>query len=85
MIIPIRCFTCGNVLADKELTYRHLISKQKLGDNSELPFMFEVKSLGDTSVEQLKSVEGKILDQLSVTKMCCRRHMLSSVDCMEDI
>lgn len=86
MIIPIRCFTCGNILADKELTYRHLVSKQKSGnDTSELSFMFEVASLGDTPVENLKSVEGKVLDQLSVTKMCCRRHMLSSVDCMEDI
>ena len=86
MIIPIRCFTCGNVLADKELTYQYLVSKQK-SDNTtmDLPFMFEVDSSTKQSVEDLKSVHGKVLDQLGVTKMCCRRHMLSSVDCMEDI
>ena len=86
MIIPVRCFTCGNVLADKELTYRYLVSKQKDKDQSnELPFILKLESTVDKSVEELKSIEGKVLDLIGVTKMCCRRHMLSSVDCLEDI
>ena len=27
-----------------------------------------------------KTVEGKILDQMGLTKICCRRHMLTHVD-----
>ena len=35
MIIPVRCFTCGNVLADKELVYHELVKKGKQVDNDE--------------------------------------------------
>ena len=27
-----------------------------------------------------KTPEGKVLDKLNLTKMCCRRHMLTHVD-----
>ena len=27
-----------------------------------------------------KTVEGKVMDQLQLTKLCCRRHMLCHVD-----
>ena len=31
MIIPIKCFTCGNVLADKYRYYQEEVRKMKLG------------------------------------------------------
>ena len=83
MIIPIRCFTCGNVLADKELAYQTLISQQK--KTSGLDFIRDVNALLNKNEEDMKSVEGKVLDQLKVYKMCCRRHMLTSVDALADI
>ena len=89
MIIPVRCFTCGNVLADKELVYRELVKKGKQVDNDEearkLSFIRNVDELLNKSEDDMKSVEGKVLDLLGVTKMCCRRHMLTSVDILEDI
>ena len=89
MIIPVRCFTCGNVLADKELVYRELVKKDKQVDNDEearkLSFIRNVDELLNKSEDDMKSVEGKVLDLLGVTKMCCRRHMLTSVDILEDI
>lgn len=89
MIIPVRCFTCGNVLADKELVYRELVKKGKQVDNDEearkLTFIRNVDELLNKSEDDMKSVEGKVLDLLGVTKMCCRRHMLTSVDILEDI
>jgi DNA-directed RNA polymerase I, II, and III subunit RPABC5 len=27
-----------------------------------------------------KTIEGNVLDELGLTKMCCRRHMLTHVD-----
>lgn len=88
MILPVRCFTCGNILADKELAYRMLVEQEKRagGDTSaDLPFMFNIDTMKGRSAEELKSTEGRVLDKLGVVKMCCRRHMLTSVDCLEDI
>lgn len=30
-----------------------------------------------------RSVRGRVLDDLRITKLCCRRHMLSNVDLMD--
>ena len=89
MIIPVRCFTCGNILADKELAYRELVKQGKqLHDDDkarELSFIRNVEDFLNKNEEDIKSVEGKMLDKLGVFKMCCRRHMLTSVDVLEDI
>ena len=83
MIIPVRCFTCGNILADKELAYRKLVEDAS-ASTADLPFMYHMDDIHTKSVDELKSVQGKVLDRLGVVKMCCRRHMLTSVDCLED-
>ena len=36
MIIPIKCFKCGNVLADKHRYYSEQVCKIKLRDNKSL-------------------------------------------------
>ena len=33
-----------------------------------------------TNSNMLKSAEGEVLDELGLTKMCCRRHFLTHVD-----
>ena len=75
MIIPVKCFTCGKVLGDKYLYYlkkvRELKVEQKLDEN-------EVIYLTETTTQ--KTPEGKTLDDLGLTKLCCRRHMLTHVD-----
>jgi DNA-directed RNA polymerase subunit N (RpoN/RPB10) len=90
MIIPIRCFTCGNILADKELMYQALVTNGKktatgVDADAGVPFMYNIEAMKGKSMKELKSVEGTALDKLGVVKMCCRRHMLTSVDCLEDI
>ena len=35
MIIPIKCFSCGNVLADKYLHYVKEVNKKKLAQGKE--------------------------------------------------
>lgn len=87
MLIPIRCFTCGNVLADKELAYHTLLRDTHKTTNA-MPFM-DAENIGEllakTSEDEMKSPQGKVLDTLGVWKMCCRRHMLTTVDVLEDI
>jgi|TARA_B110000285_G_scaffold220919_1_gene273229 DNA-directed RNA polymerase subunit N (RpoN/RPB10) len=75
MIIPIKCFTCGNVLANKWDYYVREVRKEKIAKNIDLE---KVVYLTGNNIE--KTIEGKILDNMKLYKMCCRRHMLTHVD-----
>jgi len=75
MIIPVKCFTCGNVLADKYLFYVKEVRKIKVNNGLTTN---EVIYLDDKLIK--KTPEGTVLDKLNLTKMCCRRHMLTHVD-----
>lgn len=74
MIIPIKCFTCGEVLANKYRYYCDEVRKQKLKDNQNEKVLYFDKNYNK------KSVEGNVLDEMGLTKYCCRRHMLTHVD-----
>ena len=75
MIIPVKCFTCGNVLADKYEYYlrevRAIKMKEDLPQNTVVYF-----SKSNVS----KTPEARDLDNLKLNKLCCRRHLLSHVD-----
>ena len=75
MIIPVKCFTCGMVLADKYLYYVKEVRKIKLQNEMALD---EDIYLDENNIK--KTPEGEVLDKLNLTKMCCRRHMLTHVD-----
>lgn len=75
MIIPVKCFTCGKVLADKYLYYVKEVRKMKIERGMDTE---EVVYLEDKKIK--KTPEGLVLDKLNLTKMCCRRHMLTHVD-----
>ncbi len=75
MIIPVKCFTCGKVLADKYRYYKEEVNK--------------ANSNNDVSVDDIiyfttdntdKTINGRVLDDLKLNKICCRRHMLTHVD-----
>lgn len=75
MIIPIKCFTCGKVLADKYRFYIEKVRKEKKDNNLD-----EDDVVYLTKENTTKAIEGKVLDELNLNKMCCRRHMLTHVD-----
>lgn len=75
MIIPIKCFTCGKVLADKYIYYKTEVKKAKINKGLDVNSVIYL-TLSNNS----KTPEGKILDDLNLTKACCRRHMLTHVD-----
>tara|TARA_B100001540_G_C15328753_1_gene426990 strand:- start:179 stop:412 length:234 start_codon:yes stop_codon:yes gene_type:complete len=75
MIIPVKCFTCGKVLADKYLWYIKEVRKIKANNEVDPE---DVIYLDETNIK--KTAEGKTLDKLKLTKICCRRHMLTHVD-----
>lgn len=88
MIIPIKCFTCGKVLADKYLFYVREVRKKKL-TKRQTDDQKGHDQMGYDQTDQIvyltkqnitKTPEGHTMDELSLTRMCCRRHLLTHVD-----
>jgi len=73
MIIPIKCPTCGKVIAD---LYDYFI-RETIKRNIQ-------KGISPTKTEYFsidnKSAQGELLDELGLDMVCCRRVMLTHVD-----
>lgn len=77
MIIPVRCMTCGKVLADKWNAYSKQVeklTKQKENQDDE-----------PTLKNFEQNHKGGILKDLGITKMCCKRHMLTHIDIIDSL
>ena len=75
MLIPVKCFTCGKVLANKYRHYLEQVRKLKMANKMDVEsVIYLTKEFID------KTPEGEVLDNLGLNKMCCRRHMLTHVD-----
>jgi DNA-directed RNA polymerase subunit N (RpoN/RPB10) len=75
MIIPIKCFTCGNVLADKYRFFLEKVKRMKIAESKDTQCVVYL-----TKENMEKTPEGKVLDALGLYNVCCRRHMLTHVD-----
>ena len=75
MIIPVKCFSCGMVLADEYRYYVEEVRKRKMAKDMDVDkVLYLTKNFSE------KTPEGDIMDELGLNKMCCRRHMLTHVD-----
>tara|TARA_B000000557_G_C20701499_1_gene411795 strand:- start:598 stop:861 length:264 start_codon:yes stop_codon:yes gene_type:complete len=84
MIIPVKCFTCGNIIGNKYLYFTEKVIELKKDKNlkhENIQYLTNdiMDELGKVNTLE-KSVEGQVLDELKLTKQCCRRHMLTHVD-----
>jgi DNA-directed RNA polymerase subunit N (RpoN/RPB10) len=82
MLIPVRCYTCGEILADKWIPYISAIQNDKNNIDGEVDpdkDILELKYIDIKEPKPEKSIEGKILDELELHKYCCRRMMLGNV------
>jgi DNA-directed RNA polymerase subunit N len=59
MLVPVRCFTCGNLIADKFEDYQT-----------------KVKAAEDPA---------KVLDSLGISRYCCRRMLLTTVETIQQV
>jgi len=76
MIIPVRCFTCGRVMADVSEYYEK--EKEKL--------ILEDKKVSDALYKNFDKIHTKeILDNLGLRRYCCRRNLISNIDMMHII
>jgi DNA-directed RNA polymerase I, II, and III subunit RPABC5 len=63
------------VIADKYRYYCEEVRKRKMTRDLHIE-----KVIYLTPEYSEKTPEGEVLDELNLTKMCCRRHMLTHVD-----
>lgn len=86
MIIPVRCFTCGAVLADKYNYFLKETRRKKMenietsSDSSRATHKSINNAVYLTKMTNEKTAEGDVMDELGLINMCCRRHMLTHVD-----
>ena len=78
MIIPVRCMTCGKVIADKWDLYLKLLQS-----DPDIHKQSETINVRSDKIE--KTIEGKVMDNLGLKRYCCRRHILTHVDLIEII
>tara|TARA_Y100000389_G_C17423020_1_gene497861 strand:+ start:1451 stop:1684 length:234 start_codon:yes stop_codon:yes gene_type:complete len=77
MIQPIRCFTCGKVIAD-QIDYYNTEKKKKEQENK--------TKKEDDVIEHFDKIHTKdILDNLGLTRYCCRRMFITDIDLMNII
>ena len=76
MIIPVRCFTCGNVLGSKYDKYNEL-KKEKEKKDKETNVV-----ISDYNIEEIKKLDNnkEIFDKLMISRYCCKRHLISHID-----
>lgn len=72
-MFPVKCFTCGMVIADKYRFYLNEVAKQYRAKGEEQKIIY--LDVNSDVVE--KTIEGQTLDLLKVTNVCCRRHFLT--------
>jgi len=75
MIIPVRCFTCGKVIGNKWEAFEKEVAKLENGGKKN-PSLHKNFDYG---------AKGKIMTDLGITKICCRRHMLGHVEIVDAI
>lgn len=69
MIIPVRCFSCGRVIASDYISFQNRVAVIKNSENRE-PTPQEIS---------------KILDELGIKRYCCRRMIISHVDLLDEV
>ena len=69
MIIPVRCFTCGKVIGSAYEEFKRRYEEYKKAiEKGEKP----------------KETPKEILDDLGITRYCCRRMLFSHVDLIQE-
>ena len=81
MIIPVRCFTCGNILASKYEKYRYLKAKQK--QINEILLIDNFKNIQNEN--ENSAICNELMKQVGLKRYCCKRHFLGQLNILEYI
>jgi DNA-directed RNA polymerase I, II, and III subunit RPABC5 len=76
MIVPIKCVTCGNVLANKYRYYIEQVRKKKMEKGQAVTKVIYYNK----DMQHTTTPEAEVMDALKLHNVCCRRVMLTHVD-----
>lgn len=82
MIIPVRCFTCNNVVGSKYKRYLQLVKEANLQTENIISGDPDI-TLDDDP--EKKTPYQRIFAELGIELYCCKRHLLTHVDLIEKI
>lgn len=85
MIIPVRCFTCHKVLGDKWEYYQKRIEEHANASRNKRVSPEDIAVARELDIYFTDRYPGQVLDELGLTKICCRRHMLTHIDLVDVI
>lgn len=78
MIIPVKCFTCGMVLANK---WNYFVRRCK-----EIEEENKENSVTDSPSPFFeRNFKIKIFEELQLERYCCKRHLMGHVDLIDHI
>lgn len=78
-LIPIKCFGCGTMIADKYQCYLDEVRRQKMSLHGDKDYIKSAKVIYLTNDNSEKTIEAGIMDTLGLIKQCCRKHLLTKV------
>jgi len=86
MLIPIRCYSCGKMLANKYVYFQNELEIKKkelkqtsVNDTSDPLFI----NINAPIVK--KTIAGEIMDDLGIIRICCRKTFLTSINIVDEI
>jgi DNA-directed RNA polymerase subunit N (RpoN/RPB10) len=89
MIIPVRCFTCSKVIADKWEYYvrrcKELEEQQKKKTENNTENKEKDNEIQLDKQHYDKTVRQIVFEELALERLCCRRMLLGHVDLIEII
>ena len=78
MIIPVRCMTCGSMIASKYLKYQEHVNELSWTTQNKHNYITQdVSELLNDTAERIA------LDKVGLIRYCCRRHLLTHTDTID--
>lgn len=82
MIIPVRCFTCNKLIADKYDYYIQKVYEKKLALKQDTT-KSSVLDISSTDIK--KTPEGEVMDELGLIRYCCRKVLMTHIELINEI
>lgn len=77
MTIAVRCYGCGKVIGSKYEFYKRRVAELRKKENRPAD---DLNIINFASQELDKTIEGRVMDDLGLTRICCRKIFLGHVD-----
>ena len=75
-MIPVRCYECGKCISTKYGTYRLKVIEMKKKEKMDL----DDSVLNLTKGQVGKTIEGRVMDDLGIIRLCCRKIFLGHIE-----